>query len=239
VQPDGAIVVAGNATSISPGGGSDLALVRLLNNGTPDPGFGDGGLVLAELSVDGTREDRVRGLQLLPDGRMVVAGSSMFDRGAGAHLEFMVARLLGDGSFDGSFNTTGRRFTRVSFTALEQEASDVAVQSDGKILLGGTVQNSDGSRDFALVRMTPEGPPDAGYGTGCCGSQIVPFDLVTAGNDRASALVLDGGRALLVGQAQAGASGNDDFAVARLTSALIFQDGCESGNLLAWSDGTN
>jgi len=229
VQSDGRIVVVGNAKSTAVGGSSDLAIARLHTNGSLDSSFAGIGLLLKPISATGTREDRGRAVFLLPDGRIAVAGSGIFNRSdaRGDHFEFLAARFLADGSFDSSFNFSGVRFFDFA-GSLMCEASDILVQSDGRTLIGGTVTEADGSLDFGVVRFGTLGF-DNGFGSAGNGHVVVPFDLVAAGNDRANAMVFDSGRALLVGQANVGTS-NDDFAIARLTSDLIFADRFEPAN---------
>lgn len=71
VQADGKILLAGTVTNVS---NTDIALVRLMPDGSFDFGFGEGGRVLLDIA-NGT--DDAFALALHPDGRIVVAGRAM------------------------------------------------------------------------------------------------------------------------------------------------------------------
>ncbi|MGE3232966.1 MAG: hypothetical protein AB7O78_04470 [Thermoleophilia bacterium] len=88
LQPDGRIVVLGTTTSGS-GGKDDMAVARLLPNGSLDPAFGTSGRVRVDFGgfEDGTA------LSLLADGRILVAGSTAAT--ADGPQDIAVARLLG------------------------------------------------------------------------------------------------------------------------------------------------
>ncbi|MFF1658467.1 calcium-binding protein [Streptomyces sp. NPDC058255] len=138
VQSDGKIVAAGST-------GGDFALARYNANGSLDSGFGTGGRVTTDF---GGTNDRANDLALQPDGRIVTAGIR--------NTNFVVARYNTDGSLDTGFGTSGRTVT--DFGAYD-EASAVAVQSDGKIVAFGTTGD-----DRALARYlggtgTPPPPP--------------------------------------------------------------------------------
>ncbi|HYC44527.1 MAG TPA: hypothetical protein VED01_03485 [Burkholderiales bacterium] len=92
VQPDGRIVVVGDA-----GSPPDFALVRYNSNGTLDATFGAGG----KLTTDFGTSDRAHAVALQADGRIVVAGAR-YDETA-PHADFALARYNSDGSLDRSF----------------------------------------------------------------------------------------------------------------------------------------
>ena len=137
VQPDSKIVVAG---AVSIGG---MALIRYTTTGALDPtfGFARGDVV----SALGGAEDLVR----QPDGKFVVAGVKGVSE---TNAEFMVARFKRSGALDSSFHG-GAAITDLG--AVDQ-ARAVALQPDGKIVLGGiSEQISNGfteAGDFALAR---------------------------------------------------------------------------------------
>src|SRR5689334_22568946 len=68
LQPDGKIVVAGS----SYGSNEDFAVARYNTNGSPDMDFGTGGKVTTPV---GTGDDFGNSVAILPDGKIVVAGS--------------------------------------------------------------------------------------------------------------------------------------------------------------------
>ena len=131
--------------------------------------------------------------------------------GSLAQIEALDARqLFAAGSIDLSFNGTGR-VTR-DFGFGDDTAYAVAVQSDGRVLVAGTVRGANGTTDFGLARFNRDGTLDTSFGTN--GIVFTDFGLTSASTDEARAMVLDSaGRIYVAGWANRG-SGND-FAVAR------------------------
>jgi uncharacterized delta-60 repeat protein len=72
VQPDGAIVVGGDAATST----GQFALVRYTSNGSLDSGFGNAGRVITAFSQSGSHVagNGFYGLALQPDGKIVAAG---------------------------------------------------------------------------------------------------------------------------------------------------------------------
>ena len=96
VQPDGKLLLAGSDPD-----GSYVA--RLLDDGTPDPTFGEDGVVAFDTGD-------LRDIALRPDGRLVVAGAARQDAiGVGQSL----LGLLPDGSLDPAFGPDGRIVTPI------------------------------------------------------------------------------------------------------------------------------
>lgn len=203
VQPDGRILAAG--WSRLP---DRMALVRLTANGALDGGFGGGSGRVHVSFGDGATASEATSLALQANGRILVAGTF---RPATGGRQFALARLLGDGSLDASFALTGR--VSVDFdagAAGDAVAAGVAVDRDGRIVLGGYAQVV-GNRDFALARLLPNGQLDAAFGDG--GRVTLAFDLGGGNDDAASAVLLHGDRIVLAGTA-AQVTGTD-MAVAR------------------------
>jgi uncharacterized delta-60 repeat protein len=68
IQPDGAIVAAGQASAST---GTDFGLARLLSDGTFDSSFGGGGALIVDFFGS---SDAARALALQSDGKIVAAG---------------------------------------------------------------------------------------------------------------------------------------------------------------------
>jgi uncharacterized delta-60 repeat protein len=137
LQPDGKLVAAGGALA---GGPSDFALVRYHADGSLDPTFGTGGIVLTAFGSDAGASSLV----LQPDGKLVAAGA-----------DFVLARYHADGSLDATFGTGG-----IVRTAISAGANALVLQPDGKLVAAG------GFSHFALVRYHADGSLDATFGTG-------------------------------------------------------------------------
>ncbi len=67
------------------------------------------------------------------------------------------------GNLDLSFNSTGYNVTNVGSS--EDKAYDLAILSDGKILVVGTSFNSSTGKDFMVLRYNSDGTLDAGFGS--------------------------------------------------------------------------
>jgi uncharacterized delta-60 repeat protein len=138
LQVDGKLVAAGFAAE----GVAAFALARYLTDGGLDPGFGTGGTV----TTDFGGQDMGLALVLQPDGKFVVAGGS----NATGVFEFALARYLATGDLDPSFGMGGRVTT--GFGELEDIASALVLQTDGKLVAAGSSQASFSSFAFALAR---------------------------------------------------------------------------------------
>lgn len=111
------------------------------------------------------------------------------------------------GDLDPSFGTGGKVTTGFD---RDVEVRAVAIQPDGKILVGGRA-GVKGSNDFALVRYNPDGTPDATFGPARDGKIVTDFG---AGDDRVdSVLILPDGK-ILAGGHVAGES-PEEFGLAR------------------------
>ncbi len=127
---------------------SSFALMRLNTDGSYDSSFGNGGAVTASIthSTSGAG-DRGTSLALHPDGRIYVAGIA-----GSINYDFGLARFTPAGVLDTSFAGTGSMI--VDFNALEDGAEGIALEPNGRIVLGGyaTPTSSDG---FGLARIHP------------------------------------------------------------------------------------
>lgn len=148
LQPDGKIVVAGFV--VQDIGGLNFALARYDSNGSLDSTFGIGGKVTTDLFGS---TDQAFAMALQPDGKIVVAGSTMM----GSLADFALVRYDGSGNLDPAFGAGGKVATdfSVSFDA----AFAIALQPDGKIVAAGATiprglvgEIVNPSIDFALAR---------------------------------------------------------------------------------------
>lgn len=208
VQSDGKIVVGG----FTGGSGGKFAIARLLPSGALDTSFGSGGLVERQV---GTVNSDIRALAVLPDGRILATGAT---REPATHFTFTTVRVLADGGADTTFGTGGLVVT--SIPGRDAYASSIAVQPDGKFLVGGSSEdafNPEGTADFEVVRYASNGDPDALFGSG--GRATVD---VAGTRDEPGVIAIAGGGSILV--AGGSSATLDDpirvnLAVARLNSA--------------------
>jgi uncharacterized delta-60 repeat protein len=195
LQSDGKLVAVGG----SDGG---FVLTRHNTNGSLDLTFGQGGIVTTQFP-DG--ESFAGGVVIQPDGRIIAAGS------AGGFAGVMaLARYSSDGSLDSGFGSGGLVTTTIGSGA---HAADVALQSDGRIVAGGTAIPPRTFPTFALARYTSAGSPDRRFGR----AGIVTTDF---GNDsELRSLVIQADGKILAGGCVDCASDLSGFGLARYLSS--------------------
>lgn len=157
VQPDGKVVVVGSTLSADYTN-SDFAVVRYLPSGALDTTFGTGGKVMTGI---GTGNDIAFDVAIQADGKIVVAGET--NDSAGSNANFAVVRYNANGTLDTTFNTTGKVVTGIG--SLDDYATCIGVQSDGKIVVGGYTYISADSTNFALARYNSNGALDTAFNT--------------------------------------------------------------------------
>ena len=139
VQLDGKIVVVGTV-NVGANGNHEFAVSRLNPDGSMDASFGMSGTTLISFNLGGSAGDY--GFAVTLDGSKIVVGGSATTSSAN---DYAVARLNPDGSMDASFGTGGKvTLSIVSPGHPDSQVDALAVQSDGKIVLTGRVQNDTG-----------------------------------------------------------------------------------------------
>ncbi len=147
VQPDGKLVAGGtNGVDES----FHWAFARFETGGALDASFGTSGTVVTDTS------GVARAVTLDAAGRIVAAGWT-----PGVGTDTALLRLNPDGSLDATFGTGGK--VQTSISQFGDFASDVVIQTDGKIVTAGyfdsrATAGSPVDRDFALARYLPSSP---------------------------------------------------------------------------------
>ena len=155
IQNDGKIVITGYAFA---GTVSNFAVVRYNSNGTPDGGFGTGGIVITTINASHTRA-AANAIAIQSDNKIVVGG---YTGQVVGHTPFALARYNTNGSLDVSFDGEGTLTT--SFGTLRNQVTALAIQNDNKILATGLTGN--GASEVAIARYNTDGSLDNGFGTG-------------------------------------------------------------------------
>ncbi|HMX17350.1 MAG TPA: hypothetical protein PKD29_10895, partial [Rhodocyclaceae bacterium] len=150
VQADGKILVTGWSHADPGFASTDFSLARYNADGSLDGGFGTGGKLTADIAA----ADSGSAVAVQPDGKIVVVGTSSGD--------IVVLRYNADGTPDTGFDADGKAV--VSLLPYDS-GTCVALQPDGKILVGGQAADAGSSR-FALLRFNADGTLDDGFGTG-------------------------------------------------------------------------
>ncbi len=179
VQADGSLLMGGNIADL---GDRDLAFVRLLEDGSLDATFGDGGSVLM---TDPDQIDEMTELSLQADGKIVVVGGFGGDLG--------VLRLNSDGSVDTAFATSG---WFVHDFGLADRAWDVELQADGEIVVAGTVRGGNFDSRIIVGRLLADGSPDPSFGA----DGFAQTDLDGDYDQGSGVTVAEDGKVLVIGQ---------------------------------------
>ncbi|MFV8335027.1 T9SS sorting signal type C domain-containing protein [Flavobacterium sp. RSP29] len=142
VQPDGRIIVAGNFTNYN--GFLRNRIVRLFPDGTLDSSF----------DIGSGADAIIETILLQPDGKIVLGGQfSVFN---GLSYNRMV-RLNTDGSIDAGFSIG---------IGFDKNVYAMALQSDHKLLIGGTFLNYGGASAKRILRLNGNGSLDATFVSG-------------------------------------------------------------------------
>ncbi|MFO0999032.1 MAG: Calx-beta domain-containing protein [Planctomycetaceae bacterium] len=152
LQGDGKAVVAGPVYSA---GGVEFGVTRFNADGTLDWSFGDEGKVRTQF---GTSSSTPASVIVQPDGRIVVGGFAF----NGSNFDFALARYMPNGDLDLSFGAFGRTVRAIG--SGNDFGQRLALQADGKILLGGDSFSGD-YEDFAIARFETDGTLDTSFGT--------------------------------------------------------------------------
>ncbi len=142
-------------------------IARLNDDGTLDVAFDPG------LGVNGT----VYAIAVQTDGRAVIGGDFTTVNGIGRNR---IARLNADGSLDLSFDPGN---------GANDSVRAVAIQLDGRILIGGSFTNYDGTAINRLARLLPDGSLE-GSGT---------FNLGEGANDTVNSITVQPDTRIVLG----------------------------------------
>jgi uncharacterized delta-60 repeat protein len=141
-QPDGKIVVGGDFMKVN--GEARRRIARLNSSGDLDSSFNPRGALNRE----------VRALLVQPDGKIVAGGG--FDQTSGNRHNH-VTRMNSDGKRDDSFNI-GEGANGAVYC--------LALQSDGKLLVGGAFSRFGNTSSGHVTRLNADGSVDAGFKIG-------------------------------------------------------------------------
>lgn len=144
VQPDGKIVIAGRNSNNNV---NSFLICRYKADGTVDTGFGTNGITVTPVASGSN--DEIKSVTLMADGKIVVCGNSVTTA-----RKIALARYKADGKIDNTFGTNGIVTTTI---ANGSSAEEVLIQPDGKIVIGGWSQGSNGLRSFVVARYNNTG----------------------------------------------------------------------------------
>src|SRR5947208_10059275 len=156
IQADGKIVVGGFFTTLG-GGGSGTRVRNHVGRVNPDGTL--------DTSFDPGANAEITSLAIQADGKILVAGSftTLGGGGTGTFVRNRIARLNPDGTLDMTFNP-----------GANDRISAIALQPDGKILVGGNFTTCGGGGSgtvprSCIARLNPDGTVDMSFDPGASG----------------------------------------------------------------------
>ncbi len=145
VQPDGKILVAGAFNLYN--GTARNKILRLNTDGSLDTNFNTTGTGF------GASTSTIASIALQPDGKIIVLGTFTSYNGI---TKNRIARLNSDGTLDNTFDSGNGPDVGISFSAL---------QSDGNIVIGGSISNYNGVTRNRIARVKGATVADVAYPT--------------------------------------------------------------------------
>lgn len=144
IQNDGKILIGGQFTAYD--GTARSRIARLNADGSLDTTFNPGTGVTGGLIVES--------IALQTDGKIIIGGGFSTYNGTTRNG---IARLNSDGSLDASFNPG---------SGANDVVSDIAIQNDGKILIGGNFTSYNGTSINRIAKLNTDGTLDTDFNPG-------------------------------------------------------------------------
>lgn len=152
MQSDGKILLCGSFTTYN--GTARNGIARINADGSLDNTF-----------IPGTgADDAVKAITLQNNGKIFIVGDFTTYNGTSRNH---IARINSDGTLDATFNpgtgATGQYFS---------EVNSIAMQTDGKVIIGGNFETYNGTSRNNIARINADGTLDASFkpGTGVRGT---------------------------------------------------------------------
>ena len=208
IQPDGKILVAGSINTKTPAGA--VALARYNADGSLDATFDGDGKVTTD--VQQNVEERAEAMVLQSDGKILVVVSRVTENFLAGQV--FVARYNANGLLDSSFSGDGITTLTSAIPgggAQGLGGNDIALQTDGKIVVAGTVSTIQGG-DFFVWRINANGSNDQTFGGGVVTASFNESD------NAVSIFVLPDNKIFVAGWTFNSTSFVSEFAFARFNS---------------------
>ncbi|MBL9202272.1 MAG: hypothetical protein JNL39_17305, partial [Opitutaceae bacterium] len=191
IQPDGKIVAGGSFTTMA--NVTRVRLARLNPDGTLDPTFTAGA------------DAAVFALAVQPDGKIIVGGLFAFVNDVPRNL---LARVNSNGTLDTAFAPV---FTGTTVGA-QARIDAVAVQRDGKIVVGGNFGQINGTARSGLARLNADGTLDT------------TFPVGTGANSNVFAIVIQPDEKILIGGTFTTFAGQPRRSIARFSPTGVLDN---------------
>ena len=165
IQSDGKIIIGGEFTSYN--GIARNHIARLNTDGTLDGTFDQGT----------GASDYVNTTAIQSDGKIIIGGGFLYYNGTAINR---IARLNADGTIDGTFDPG---------TGASGNVNTTAIQSDGKIIIGGSFSSYNETARNRIARLNADGTLDGTFDLGTGASSYVltintqsDGDIIIGGN---------------------------------------------------------
>jgi uncharacterized delta-60 repeat protein len=181
IQSDDKIILGGYSTTIVSFNPfvvlTKFAVIRLNPNGTLDTTFNHTGTL--EVSYPNAL-CAITGLAIQSDGKIIAVGTY----NPTSSVQFSALRINSNGTIDSTFGSNGLVNFQFENVYKNDLASCIAIQNDGKILIGGNSNMPSVGKVIALCRLNTDGSFDNSFGT----NGKVLTDIPAKINDIANAI---------------------------------------------------
>lgn len=188
VQPDDKLITIGTSAHRQSNGDTfkNIILSKYNSDGSLDTSFGNSGKMV---SVFGQNKNYTSAAVLQNDGKIVV-GNMYYNTTIDNFYHHEIIRYNANGSVDSSFGTNGKAV--VNF-----EISSLKIQSDGKIIVGGTGTANTPNAGVNITRFNADGTIDNSFDND--GTTIIALGNVYYG--KLSVLLQSDGKIVVTGSA--------------------------------------
>jgi uncharacterized delta-60 repeat protein len=199
IQSNGKIVAGGQT---SRNGINQFALIRYSKDGIVDSSYGSQGLVITNFG----NSCNINSIALTTDNKVVAVGN--YNNGSAG--DFAIARYLKTGALDPTFNGNGEVTSNFGNS---DNAVSVALDTAGKIVVGGYYTDPSNNSHFEIARYTTNGSLDSTFnGSGVTGTNF--------GNNQEylSAIALQSNGEIIAGGNSWGGESYSELAFARFNA---------------------
>ena len=184
LQDDGKIISVGHTDKNDT---VEFALVRYNINGKLDDTFGSNGIVITPFGT--SSDEGALSVAIQTNDKIIVGGYS-----GKLNSKFLLARYNPNGALDNSFGVNGFVTTKVGATS--SSCFSIALQTDGKIVAGGSMIDGGDNAYFAVARYNQNGTLDNTFGS----NGIITTSINTsAGETINKVLIQNDGKILAAG----------------------------------------
>ena len=162
---------------------SKMVVAKFNSSGSPNTLFGSNGISVIPTSSsfeEASEASEASSIAIQQDGNIVLGGTAILNSNVSCYT---VARLFANnGNLDNSFGNGGQVITNFSLSNYNLAGNSIGIQSDGKIIMGGTYEymiTNPTSNGFSLARYDTNGLLDSSFGIN--GNGLILEDLIPGG----------------------------------------------------------